>query len=84
MEKKKTLDVRIPNMNLVPKWAFLGLKLKKKVDLENEAHFEVFFQIYPSMLENFTGVLTISTLVRRVISKNSHSDFLESRANNQL
>ena len=63
MEKKKTLDVRIPNMNLVPKWAFLGLKLKKKVDLENEAHFEVFFQIYPSMLENFTGVSTISNLV---------------------
>jgi hypothetical protein len=56
MEKKKTLDVRIPNMNLVPKWAFLGLKLKKKVDLENEAHFEVCFQIYPSMLENCTGV----------------------------
>ncbi len=50
-------------MNLVPKWAFLGLKLKKKVDLENEAHFEVVFQIYSSMLENVTGVLTISTLV---------------------
>ena len=63
MEKKKTLDVRISNMNLVPKWAFLAVKLKKKVDLENEAHFEVFFQIYPSMLENFTGVLTILTLV---------------------
>ena len=50
-------------MNFVPKWAFLAVKLKKKVDLENEAHFEVFFQIYPSMLENFTGVLTILTLV---------------------
>ena len=63
MEKKKTLDVRISNMNLVPKWAFLAVKLKKKVDLENEAHFEVFFQIYPSMLETFTGALTILTLV---------------------
>jgi len=42
MEKKKTLDVRISNINLVPKWAFLLVNLKKKVDLENEAHFEVF------------------------------------------
>ena len=30
MEKKKTLDVRIPNMNLVPKWAFLGVNPEKK------------------------------------------------------
>ena len=63
MEKKKTLDVRISCMNFVPKWAFLGVNLEKKVDLENEAHFEDFFHIHPSMLENFTGVLTISTLV---------------------
>ena len=47
-------------------------KVEKKVDLENEAHFEVFFQIYPSMLENFTGALTISTLVRKTRNPMPH------------
>ena len=55
MEKKKTLDVRIPNMNLVPKWAFLGLKLKKNSGLMINVFFEGVFQIYPSMLEKITG-----------------------------
>ena len=63
MEKKKTLDVRISCMNFVPKWAFLAVKLKKKLNLENEAHFEDVFQICPSMLEIFTGTLTMLTLV---------------------
>ena len=39
-------------------------KSEKKVDLENEAHFEDVFQIYPSMLEKSTAEFTISTLVQ--------------------
>ena len=55
MEKKNTLDVRILSMNLVQKWALLAVKLKKFSDLIINAHFEAFFQIYPSMLKKITA-----------------------------
>ena len=42
---------------------YTGVNLKTKVVLENEAHFEDCFQIYPSMLEKSTGEVTILTLV---------------------
>ena len=69
MEKKKTLYVRILSMNFVQKWALLAVKLQKFSDLIINAHFEAFFQIYPSMLKKITAELTILTLVA---SKHAH------------
>ena len=57
------IAICMTSMNFVQKWALLAVKLKKFSDLIINAHFEAFFQIYPSMLEHFTGVLTILTLV---------------------
>ena len=50
-------------MNFVQKWALLAVKLKKFSDLIINAHFEAFFQIYPSMLKQITAELTIPTVV---------------------